>query len=150
VNLSDPDPALGKVISEHRHTLTYPLIVSSVALGLLLLCVLAAVNGAVAVGLGLGVPIAAGTAAFVWSQSRHRLYVHENGIRLVKRRSANSVTWDRVERINTTFSYHSHPDTIIDVSIRQRQGPRLVLRMNWSNRKELARHLWPIIQSRQT
>ncbi len=141
------DPRFGSLISEHRHTYTYPVLVGLVAACLFIGGVFVAVYAQPVAGSIVALASVAIAVPYIYVQSRHRLYVYENGLRLAKGGTVQPLLWRDIAKVNVSYSYHAHPDTIIDIDFRQGVGPRLVLRMNWTRRKELARHLWPLLAS---
>ncbi len=138
------DPRLGALQSKHRPALTYPILFSLIGL-----CLAA---GGVFVGLngdqpGFFVAAAAvlGTAAYLHFALRRRLFLHEHGLLLRSGGSERVVLWRDITAVSPTYSYHPHPDTIIDVTLRAGAERRLVLRMTWSNHKALRRVIWALI-----
>ncbi|MGB5019041.1 MAG: hypothetical protein WBO66_04905 [Candidatus Moraniibacteriota bacterium] len=139
------DPRLGALKSEHRPALAYPIVFSIIGVCVFAGSVFTAVNGQPEAAY-LAAVVAVALIAYLATVSRRRLFVHENGIRLRSGSSERPVLWAEVVKATPTYSIHEDPETLIDVSLRTESGPRLVLRMNWSNHKALRREVWSMLR----
>ena len=143
------DPRLGRTLSEHRPALTYPIL-----FGLIALCLAAggAYVGAQAEASGYFVALGAVViyGLYLFATLRRHLMIAENGFCLRTGRGQRVVLWRDITALSATYSYHPHPDTIIDIVIKADPAPRVVLKMTWSNHKAIRAAFWPLLEQRVT
>jgi hypothetical protein len=137
---------LGRLVSSHRRSLTYLIIISGVALVTVWAALALAAAGDVAAGGGIAGAVLAAWTLYLWARSRNRLFLHENGLRLIRKGQERVLLWSDLEKVRVDFSHYDSPDTIINIDFRQHTGRRVVLDMNWTRRKQMARDLWPLLQ----
>ena len=141
--------SLGPVQSEHRQTLTYPIVWSAIADLVIAGSVFAALNGQPEGGWALAAGTAVALGLYLFLNPRQQLVMHQNGLELIKRGKADTLLWLDVTKAASTYSHHSHPDALVDIKLHRTTGRPIVLRMNWSNRKQLARRLWELFPPRR-
>jgi hypothetical protein len=141
------DPRLGGTLSEHRPALTYPIL-----FGLITLCLAA---GGVYVGTQSetsGYFVALGSLVFyslyLAATLRRHLTISEHGFCLRSGSKQQVILWRDITKVSATYSYHPHPDTIIDIVIKADPAPRVVLKMTWSNHKAIRAAFWPLLEPR--
>ncbi|HEV7518495.1 MAG TPA: hypothetical protein VGR07_19545 [Thermoanaerobaculia bacterium] len=140
---------LGPVESEHRQTLTYPIVWSAIATLVIAGSVFAALNGQPEGGWALAACTAAALALYLFLNPRQQLAIHQHGLQLIQRGKTDTLLWRDVTKASSTYSHHSHADALVDIKLHRATGRPIVLRMNWSNRKQLARRLWELFPPRR-
>lgn len=135
------DSRLGGQISTHKPSLIYPAIVTIICLPLALGGAYVTKNGGGVAPLILALLSLLFMVSYLVQNRKKRLIIFEHGICLEKMTGAKTVLWRNITKVNITYSYVQDPYAAIDISIRQREGPRLVLNTSWSNRKMLIDNL---------
>lgn len=138
------DPRLGALQSEHRPALTYPILFSLIGVCLAAGGVFVGLNGDQP-GFFVAAAAVVGTAAYLYFTFRRRLCLYEHGLLLRSGGSERVMLWRDITAVSPTYSYHPHPDTIIDVTLRAGAERRLVLRMAWSNHKAVRKAIWALV-----
>ena len=143
------DPRLGRLLSEHWPAYTYPILFSLIALSLAVGGIYVGLNGDMP-GYFVSVVTIALLALYLSRALRRRLFVHEHGFHLRFAGTDRVMLWRDITSASATYSFHPHPDTIVDVTLKSGVGPRFVLRMTWSNHKALRAALWPLLEAQAT
>jgi len=143
------DPRLGLFLSEHRPAYTYPILFSLIALSIAVGGIYVGLNGDTS-GYFVSVVIIVLLALYLLRAIRRRLFLHEHGLHLRSAGTDRVMLWRDITSASATYSYHPHPDTIVDVTLKSGAGLRFVLRMTWSNHKALRAALWPLLEAQAT
>jgi len=76
---------------------------------------------------------------------KQRLSVFENGMRYETMFGTKTLLWRNITKIHVTYSYVYDPNSVLKVSLKQKDGPKVAFDMNWKNRRELVKLLLPIL-----
>ena len=125
--------ALGGLISEHRRSITYRVIVLVLACLTLSICWAAYAIGETIVAISSGAMVVAASTWFWISQSREVLRVYSGGIGLQRKGPVWRVAWQEVAGVLLIF----HVSDLAEVRIATLGGTDVRFDLNWQRRVEL-------------
>lgn len=135
------DPRLGTVLSAHRASLIYPILSLAICLPLSIGGFYVSANGGGNIPLILAAISLAFMTIYIGLNRKKKLTVCEHGICIESISGMRSILWRNITKVTITYSCVQNPYSVIDISIRQSGGPRIVVNTNWSNRRQLIENL---------
>lgn len=150
--MSDVNVArLGNLISTHKPSFFYLFALVPLGLGLGVGGVFVYANGGGVAALCVAVAALLLMALLLAAHFKKSLSIYEKGLYLRSIVGDKVVIWQNLEKVNVTYNSYvaGDPDTILKVSMKQNDGSKVGFDMNWLRRKELIKHLAPIILNKK-